>query len=120
MDAAKEAKRSALAENTEHKANSISRVDKTKVNDAWSVQKERKEGKQRRLEKKLLKKKWLASKNAESTGEPTRKRGLNEVDRDDDDDDWEDLAREEKLAKRVRTGKASQQEFDAEFGDSVS
>lgn len=64
-----------------------------------------------------MKKKWLASKNSESTGEGlSKKRGFNEVGHGEDADDWEDLACEEKLAKRVRKGKVSQQEFDAEFG----
>ena len=118
-DTAREAKRSAVAENTQHKASSISKPANKMRNAAWSSQQEKKEGKQKRLVKKLLKKKWLASKSAESTGERlSKKRGLDDIDHDGDDD-WEDLAREEKLAKRVRKGKVSQQEFDAEFGDLV-
>ena len=35
----------------------------------------------------------------------------------DDQDDWAEFAREEKLAKRVRKGIVSQEEFDVEFGD---
>ena len=116
-DAAKEAKRSRLAGITEHSSKEFNLADKKRKNAAWSTQKDRKEGKQRRLEKKLSKKKWLAFKNAEtSEGKLDKKRSLNEVDDDDDDDDWEDLAREEKLAKRVKKGKASQQEFDELFG----
>jgi ATP-dependent RNA helicase DDX55/SPB4 len=35
----------------------------------------------------------------------------------DPDDDWAEFTREEKLAKRVRKGVVSQEEFDVEFGD---
>lgn len=45
-----------------------------------------------------------------------QKRGL-EVDDEDqnDEDDWEELAREERMAKKVKKGEMSQLEFDAEF-----
>jgi len=109
-DTAREAKRSVVAENTEPKTSPTDKMN----NAAWSAQKERKEGKQKRLEKKVMKKKWLASKNSESTGEGLSKK--RDLDDHTDADDWEDLACEEKLAKRVRKGKVSQQEFDAEFG----
>jgi ATP-dependent RNA helicase DDX55/SPB4 len=33
-----------------------------------------------------------------------------------EDDDWDDLAREERMAKKVRTGNVSHKAFDAEFG----
>jgi len=33
------------------------------------------------------------------------------------EDDWDDLAREERLAKKLRKGAVSQKEFDEEFGD---
>lgn len=35
----------------------------------------------------------------------------------DDEDDWDELAKEERLAKKVRKGTATQQVFDAVFGD---
>ena len=38
-------------------------------------------------------------------------------DETEDDDDWDDLAREERMAKKVRKGEVSQKAFDAEFGD---
>lgn len=38
------------------------------------------------------------------------------MDQDDDEDDWAEIAREEKLAKRVKKGIISQEEFDVEFG----
>lgn len=36
---------------------------------------------------------------------------------DEDEDDWEALAKEERMAKRVKKGQVSQSEFDAEFAD---
>lgn len=39
------------------------------------------------------------------------------MDPDVDQDDWAEFAREENLAKRVRKGIVSQEEFDVEFGD---
>jgi hypothetical protein len=39
------------------------------------------------------------------------------MDPDDDEDDWAEIACEEKLAKRVRKGIVSQEEFDVEFGE---
>lgn len=36
------------------------------------------------------------------------------MDADDNEDDW---TKEEKLAKRVKKGVVSQEEFDIEFGD---
>ena len=35
----------------------------------------------------------------------------------DEEDDWDELAREERMAKRVKKGHLSQTEFDTEFGD---
>jgi ATP-dependent RNA helicase DDX55/SPB4 len=35
----------------------------------------------------------------------------------DDGSDWEELAREERMAKKVKRGEVSQKAFDAEFGD---
>ena len=37
------------------------------------------------------------------------------MDPDDDEDDWAEIACEEKLAKRVRQGIVSQEEFEVEF-----
>ncbi len=36
---------------------------------------------------------------------------------EEDGDDWEALAKEERMAKRVKKGQVSQREFDAEFAD---
>lgn len=38
-------------------------------------------------------------------------------DEENSSDDWEELAREERMAKRVKKGHLSQNEFDAEFAD---
>jgi ATP-dependent RNA helicase DDX55/SPB4 len=35
----------------------------------------------------------------------------------DDTEDWKEMAREEKMAKKTRKGALTQDEFDADFGD---
>ena len=46
-----------------------------------------------------------------------RSLGDDKEESEDDGDDWEELAREERMAKRVKKGHISQTEFDAEFAD---
>jgi len=95
------------------------KAEKRKQNAAWSAKQEKEDEKQRRKDRKTLRKKWLKAQNATSADKSTGKRDRAELDDDDgdDDDDWTDLAREEKMAKRVRKGDVSQKEFDAEFVD---
>lgn len=46
------------------------------------------------------------------------KRKSEQVDKEDDDvDDWDELAAEERMAKKVRKGKVNQKEFDDMFMD---
>lgn len=56
---------------------------------------------------------------AADTDQGGTKRGLDDVSGEsgDDGDDWAELAREERLAKRVKKGHLSQSQFDAEFAD---
>lgn len=75
------------------------------VTEAWSAKKEAKMKKQERRTKKERKKEYL-------------KRKAEEVEKDDDDaDDWDELAAEERMAKKVRKGKVNQKEFDTMFMD---
>lgn len=74
------------------------------VTEAWSAKKEAKMKKQERRTKKERKKEYL-------------KRKAEEVDKDDEEDDWEELAAEERMAKKVRKGKVNQKEFDSMFMD---
>lgn len=118
-DKAQEAKRLAAAEST--KAVNVRRdseqADKKQKNSAWSEKVKRQEEREKRREKKKLKAKRLKSQElsaAVSSADNHLKREASEMDADDNEDDW---TKEEKLAKRVKKGVVSQEEFDIEFGD---
>jgi ATP-dependent RNA helicase DDX55/SPB4 len=125
-DLAQEAKRVAVAEST--KAENVKReplrnerADKKRKNSAWSEKTKRQEEQEKRREKRKLKAKRIKlqqeSSVAAANTDNQLKRQASEMDPDDDQDDWTEFAREEKLAKRVRKGMVSQEEFDVEFGD---
>jgi ATP-dependent RNA helicase DDX55/SPB4 len=46
---------------------------------------------------------------------PETKSKRDRTDADDEGDDWEELAREEKMAKKMRKGDISREAFDEEF-----
>jgi ATP-dependent RNA helicase DDX55/SPB4 len=96
------------------------RAEKKKLNLAWSHQVGRKEEKSLRKEKKDRKKKWLKThEEHEGQGiseEPDLKRARAES-QGETDNDWDELAREERMAKRVRRGEVTQRVFDQEFAD---
>ena len=94
------------------------RAEKRKANAAWSDKTRRKEEREKRREKKDRKRKWEKT----NTAQAGAKRGLGDVKEDegsegDAGDDWDELAREERIAKRVKKGHLTQTEFAAEFGD---
>ena len=95
------------------------RLAKKKNNTAWSNQTLKKETRDKRKEKKVKKKQWLKSQQPQpssSTSAVPQKRGLDADDENEDnEDDWAELAREERMAKKVRKGDMTQLEFDAEF-----
>lgn len=122
-DTTREVKRVAVTSKMNNSHQEASNTKGKKKKAAWSAQTERKEGRQKRQEKRMLKKSWLTlHKTASISGsdtKSTRKRDRDEVGNDDSDldaNEWVELAREEKMAKRLRKGKISQREFDAEFG----
>jgi ATP-dependent RNA helicase DDX55/SPB4 len=94
--------------------------EKRKRNSAWSEHTVKREERDKRREKRVRKKKWLhaqAPKPSHSEGEGLRERV--QIHNEDDskvDEDWADLAREERMAKKVKRGDISQKTFDAEFG----
>ena len=106
---------------TENEKNKVERLAKKKANVAWSDKTFRKETRERRKENKAKKRKWLKSQQPHpphpSSGSAIpQKRGLEVDDRDEDnEDDWVELAREERMAKKVKKGEMTQLEFDAEF-----
>lgn len=75
----------------------------------------------KRKEKKVAKQKWLRT-NKQETGKASemsakRLRDEGEGDPSDEDDDWDELAREERMAKKMKRGEITQKDFDAEFTD---
>ncbi|KAF8812464.1 DEAD-domain-containing protein [Phlegmacium glaucopus] len=126
-DRAQEAKRVAVAESTklanvEREPLRSERADKKQKNSAWSVKAKKQEEREKRREKRKLKAKRLRTQEPSAAAANTDnhlKRQASEFDPDDDEDkdDWAEFAREERLAKRVRKGVVSQEEFDVEFGD---
>jgi len=120
-DKAQEAKRIATqAEKREtlQKAK-LHRAEMKKRTAPWSKETNRKEEREKRREKKVRKRKWLDA-NA-----PTSKEGGEDVEMktetaddnsDGGGDDWEEMQREERMAKKVKRGAVTQKAFDAEFG----
>ncbi|KAG6836515.1 hypothetical protein H0H93_007192 [Arthromyces matolae] len=119
-DKAREMKR-LTAKTEEHSQNKEEhrkvRAQKAKSNVAWSAQTQKKEAKELRKEKRTRKKKWLQSQIAEPSAVGSVKREREGDDSDiDEGDEWDELAREERMAKKVKRGAIKQQAFDAEFG----
>lgn len=75
---------------------------------------------EKRKDKRVKKNIRLKSQGSASNTTDTLKRER-EVPRDGDEEisaeDWKEIFREERMAKRVRKGDISQEAFDAEFGD---
>ena len=100
-----------------------------KKNSSWSEHTDRKDERDKRKEKKKLKARWIKAQTAvevetgavaqveQCTGKRPREGLAGASGNDNDTDDWDELAREEKMAKRLRKGDISQKEFDAEFVD---
>jgi len=101
------------------------RAEKKKDNVSWSHQTGRKEEKQRRKEKKTRKKKWLQMQQKDDSGPAWRAEVLKRVrtrsgsgGERGNDDEWAELAREERMAKKLRRGDITQDAFDEEFAQS--
>jgi len=85
------------------------RAAKQAASAAWSNKVVKKTEKEKRKEKKSKKRKWLQSqKTSTSIAEGA-------AEKDDNEDDWDELAQEERMAKKVKRGDASQREFDEQF-----
>lgn len=101
------------------------RAEKKKLNSAWSEKVVKKEEREKRKDKKGRKKRWLKTQissvavGSNDMNEPSLKRSRTDDagsgGGDGKDEDWADLAREERMAKKVRRGQVSQDMFDEEF-----
>jgi ATP-dependent RNA helicase DDX55/SPB4 len=128
-DKAQEVKRlaagaaAATARADEKEKRSAERAEKKQQNSAWSNQVSRKEGKDKRREKKDRKKKWLKGQmsinEVAAGGDQNLKRARTPTTEADEGsgDEWDELAREERMAKKVRRGNVSQGAFDEQFAD---
>ncbi|CAJ0835645.1 114_t:CDS:10 [Entrophospora sp. SA101] len=94
---------------TESELISLKKKRQLIINDSWSDKKLKKQRKTERKVKKENKK--------NSRGETINKH--NKIDGDDDleKDEWDELQKEERLIKKLKKGKISQEEFDKQFGD---
>lgn len=117
-DKAQEAKRIAAkvtssVEEMEREKERSEKEETRKRNAAWSGQSSRKEERQNRRDKKAKKKQWLKT-QATSANEQTTSLKRPRA-QEDGEDTWKQLAREERMAKKLKRGEISQKDFDAEF-----
>lgn len=129
VDQAQEVKRVAAAAEAKEEAKlekerrQLEYSEKKKRNTAWSEKLGKRQEKEKRRDKRISKKKWLKSQEVATMdserllGKRQRNGSNEDTDVPNDDDDWAELAHEEKMAKRLRKGDISQKDFDAEFGD---
>lgn len=130
QEARRLAQRTAEKSRSEEQSRRVTQAEKKKANTAWSAQIQRKEMKELRREKRLRKKQWLQSQaqTRATSGLPngsSLKRGRKDKETVNSDDDvdadaWDELAREERMAKKVKKGVINQKAFDAEFGIDLS
>ncbi|KAF4601109.1 ATP-dependent rRNA helicase spb4 [Pleurotus pulmonarius] len=95
------------------------RVQQKTRNEAWSNKLSKKEEREQRKEKRTRKRKWLQTQTqTKAVDTEDKKDQENAADgNDEEEDDWTTLAKEERMAKKVKRGAMSQATFDAEFGD---
>ncbi|KAI6119324.1 DEAD-domain-containing protein [Pisolithus croceorrhizus] len=122
VDNAQELKRLEAASKKDHtnekeREAAEARSTKRKRNTAWSQQAEVKEKRETRKLKKERKRQWLKVQAAGSvTCVALTEQNSHETESDGDQDDWEELLKEERMAKKVKRGEATQEEFDEIFG----
>lgn len=118
---AQETKRLALAEvkRADRHQQKQSEPKAKKSNLAWSDKTQRKVERERRKDKRAKKNIYKSQGSAGNTTDTLKRE--REVPTDGGEEisaeDWNEMLREERMAKRVRKGDISQEAFDAEFGD---
>jgi len=120
-DKAQEAKRLKSAAEAQQATDSKRSPSNNKQDNlSWSRQVAKKDAKEKRRAQKTRKKAWVTSTRPEKERKEhstlKRMRADNEeklVDSADAEDDWTSFAEEERLAKKLRKGKITQDEFDA-------
>lgn len=114
------ATKSAEQSEKEQEQRRIQRADQKKANAPWSEKLGKRDEREVRKEKKKKKKQWLKTQAVSVVEQNDLKRARDEdmdaVD-SNNEEDWSEIAREERMAKKVRRGDVSRKAFDAEFGD---
>lgn len=90
------------------------RAKQKQDNSAWSEKAGKREARDKRKDKQSKKKKWLKAQQV--PGPVTEDSDLKRSRQDNEEDDWAELAREERMAKKVRRGDVTEMAFNAEFG----
>lgn len=88
------------------KANNTMRLGQKKKNSAWSEKVIGKEERDKRREKKAKKRVWLKSNTGKTTPQSEQ------ANLEDLDEEWEELAKEERLAKKRKKGLVSEDDED--------
>ncbi|KAF8621632.1 hypothetical protein AX15_007650 [Amanita polypyramis BW_CC] len=105
---------------TERNRKRMEREEKRERNIAWSDKTSRKEERQTRREKRAKKKQWLKTATAVSEQSSTARNASKRAHAEggsEGEDTWEELAKEERMAKKVKRGEITQKEFDTQFTD---
>ncbi|KAJ3752135.1 DEAD-domain-containing protein [Lentinula raphanica] len=97
----------------EQEQRKVQRTEQKKANAPWSSKVKKQEEREVRKEKKKRKRQWLKT-HATSGDTPDDSKHSHE---ESDEGDWLEIAREERMAKKLRRGEISKKTFDAEFGD---
>ena len=82
------------------------RQGQKKKNSAWSEKVVAKEERDKRREKKVKKRVWLKTKTGEST------QSVEQANFEDLDEEWEELAKEERMAKKRKKGLVTSEDDD--------
>ena len=121
-DKKREAQRISASKAVEEASTSSTKIDQKKrknttKNEAWSDQKTKKVEREKRKEKKEKKKAWQKANQATAIAQSTQTHVKRKQvsGNSDSEDDWEELAREERMAKKVKKGEVDSKVFDEEF-----
>jgi ATP-dependent RNA helicase DDX55/SPB4 len=95
----------------------IQRDEQKKANAPWSEKAGKRDERELRKEKKKRKKEWVKKQAVSQVAQNDLKHARDEDANSDNEEDWSEIAREERMAKKLRRGEVSRKAFDAEFGD---
>jgi ATP-dependent RNA helicase DDX55/SPB4 len=91
------------------------RASTKKINFAWSDKHSKKEEREKRKEKKDRKKNWLKTQEKTEVGAQNSLKRERAEDEQEGKAEWAELAKEERMAKKLKKGNISQMDFNEEF-----